>query len=452
MDGIKRRNFLKIFGAVPAASATAAGGLLSACSDQSDQAASPASETAAPAMVSKKTGPRVVIIGGGFGGATAARYIKKFGEEIDVTVIEPKKAFVTCPGSNWVIGGLRQIDFITHSYDTLKNKHGVNMIHDWVTEIDAGKRLVKLKGGDTVEYDRLIVSPGIAFRDNVEGYTPEVMEKIPHAWHGGSQTTLLRKQLEAMPDGGTYILAAPPNPFRCPPGPPERASMVAHYFKKHKPKSKVLILDAKDKFSKQGLFVEGWEKNYGYGSGDSMIEWVPAASDGTVLGVDPANMTVMTEFDKHKGDVINIVPAQKAGDIAAQAGLTDDSGWCPVNQQTWESTIAENIHVIGDAAIQSPLPKSGYAANSEAKVCAANVVQLLRGEPLLEPNWINTCYSLITPEYGISVAMVYDLVDGKVAKVKGAGGVSPTNDPDGRPLEASYAVDWYQNITYDIFG
>ena len=183
-----------------------------------------------------------------------------------------------------------------------------------------------------------------------------------------------------------------------------------------------------------------------------MIEWIPASKDGAVMAVDVASMKVITEFGEHTGDVINIIPAQKAGEIAAQSGLTDKSGWCPVNQQTWESTLVKNVHVIGDAAVQSPLPKSGYAANSEAKVCAANVVQLLRGKPLLDPNWINTCYSLITPEYGISVAMVYNLVDGKVAKVAGAGGVSPTDDPTGRALEASYAVDWYQNITYDIFG
>ena len=450
MNGIKRRHFLKIIGAVPAASITAGSSLLSGCGDKSQQAADADTTTAAPAV--GKSAARVVVIGGGFGGATAAKYIRKFGPDIDVTLVEPKQAFVTCPGSNWVIGGLRQMDFITHSYDPLKNVHGVNVVHDRVTAIDADRQSVKLQGGGSLAYDRLIVSPGISFRDNVEGYTGAAMEKMPHAWHGGAQTALLRQQLEAMPDGGTVLMAAPPDPFRCPPGPPERASMIAHYLNKYKPKSKLLILDAKDKFSKQGLFIEGWEKHYGYGTDNALIEWIPSTSDGAVRAVDVAGMKAITEFGEHKGDVINIIPAQRAGDIAARAGLTDASGWCPVNQQTWESTLMKNIHVIGDAAVQAPLPKSGYAANSEAKVCAANVVQLLQDKPLLDPNWINTCYSLVTPEYGISVAMVYNLVEGKVAKVDGAGGVSPSNDPAGRPLEARYAVDWYQNITYDIFG
>jgi len=451
MKGIKRRQFIKIAGVVPATSLTALGSLLGGCSDNSQQTTLAETGTTAPA-IGKQSAPRVVVIGGGFGGATAARYIKHFDSEIDVTLVEPKKTFVTCPGSNWVLGGLRNMDFISHNYDTLKTAYGINMVHDRATAIDAEKQTVTLQNGDTLEYDRLIVSPGIAFRDNIEGYSGDTLEKMPSAWNGGAQTTLLRQQLEAMPDGGTVIIAPPPNPFRCPPGPPERASMIAHYLTKYKPKSKVLILDSKDKFSKQGLFIEGWKLHYGYGTDKAMIEWIPASEDGTVEAVDVAAMKVITGFGEHKGDVINIIPAQKASDIAAQAGLTDDTGWCPVNQQTWESTLAKNVHVIGDAAIQSPLPKSGYAANSEAKVCAANVVQLLRDKPLLDPNWINTCYSLITPEYGISVAMVYNLVDGKVAKVDGAGGVSPSNDPNGRPLEASYAVDWYQNITNDIFG
>jgi len=451
MNGIKRRNFLKIAGVIPATSVATLGNLLSGCSDNSQQAGSPDTGSATP-TVGKQAAPRVVIIGGGFGGATAARYIKRFDNDINVTLVEPKQVFVTCPGSNWVIGGLHNMDFITHSYDALENTHGVNVVHDRVTAIDADKQSVRLKSGDTLKYDRLIVSPGIAFRDNIEGYTQAAMEIMPAAWNGGAQTRLLRQQLEAMPDGGTVIMAPPPDPFRCPPGPPERASMIAHYLQKYKPKSKVLILDSKDKFSKQGLFIEGWEQYYGYGTDNAMIEWIPASKDGAVMAVDVAGMKVITEFGEHTGDVINIIPAQKAGDIAAQSGLTDKSGWCPVNQQTWESTLVTNVHVIGDAAVQSPLPKSGYAANSEAKVCAANVVQLLRDKPLLDPNWINTCYSLITPEYGISVAMVYNLVDGKVAKVAGAGGVSPTDDPTGRALEASYAVDWYQNITYDIFG
>jgi sulfide dehydrogenase [flavocytochrome c] flavoprotein subunit len=455
MSGFSRRKFLKTAGVVPAASLASASILLSACDDKAgnNTAMTEMPTPEAPETTTPKTGSAgVVVIGGGFGGATAARYLRQFAPEINVTLIEPKQRFVTCPASNWVLGGERTQSFITHGYDNLRDRHGVNVVHDRVTSIDPDARKVTLQGGDTLDYERLIVSPGIDFRDNVEGYDAAAMEAMPHAWHGGPQTALLRKQLEAMPDGGTVILAPPPNPFRCPPGPPERASMIAHYLKKYKPKSKVLILDAKEKFSKQGLFIEGWKQHYGYGTDNAMIEWVPASSDGTVVSVDVASMQVKTGFGMQKGDVINIIPAQKAGAIAAQTGLTDDSGWCPVDHQTWESTIHSKIHVIGDAAIQSPLPKSGYAANSEAKVCAANVVQLLKGNAPIDPHWINTCYSLITPEHGISVSMVYDLVDGKVAKAAGAGGVSTSDDPTGRALEAAYAVDWYRNITYDIFG
>lgn len=433
MSGFSRRRFLKTAGLTVTAAFAGTGVVSGAAAAGTGSA-------------------RVIVVGGGFGGATAARYLRKFAPYIKVTLIEPRQAFVTCPGSNWVLGGERSMEFITHGYENLRDRHGVEVVHDMVKEIDPGARKVNLQGGGSLTYDRLILSPGIGFRDNIEGYDAEAMQVMPHAWQAGPQTELLRRQLEAMPDGGTVIIAAPPDPFRCPPGPPERASMIAHYLTKFKPRSKVLILDAKDKFSKQSLFLEGWVKHYGYGTDQAMIEWVPASSDGRVRSVDVGGMKVATEFDTHSGDVINIIPAQMAGAIAVRTGLVDASGWCPVDQRTWESTLQPGIHVIGDAAIQSPLPKSGYAANSEAKVCAANVVQLIRGSEPVEPHWINTCYSLITPEHGISVAMVYELKDGKVVKVEGAGGVSAPEDPTARALEAAYAVDWYRNIVYDIFG
>jgi len=434
MAGFSRRRFLRTAGlAVPAALAGVTVGVSGAAAVGTASA-------------------RVIVVGGGFGGATAARYLRKFAPGIQVTLIEPRQVFVTCPGSNWVLGGERSMEFITHGYDKLRDRHGVEVVHDLVTEIDPGARKVRLQGGGSLGYDRLILSPGIDFRDDIEGYDAAAMQVMPHAWQGGPQTVLLLRKLEAMPDGGTVILAAPPDPFRCPPGPPERASMIAHYLAKFKPRSKVLILDAKDKFSKQELFIDGWKQHYGYGTDKAMIEWVPASSDGRVTAVDVAGMKVATEFGTHRGDVINIIPAQQAGAIAVRTGLTDASGWCPVDHRTWESTLQPGIHVIGDAASQSPLPKSGYAANSEAKVCAANVVQLLSGGQPVEPHWINTCYSLITPEHGISVAMVYKLQDGKVVTVEGAGGVSAPDDPTARALEAAYAVDWYRNIAYDIFG
>jgi sulfide dehydrogenase [flavocytochrome c] flavoprotein subunit len=405
----------------------------------------------APAIAGKNGG-HVVVVGGGFGGATAAHYIRKLDPSIKVTLIETNKAYTTCPGSNWVLGGLRRMSDITFSYDTLAKEHGVNVIHDMATEIDPDAREVKLNGGDSISYDRLVVSPGIDFRwEDIEGYGPQAAEQLPHAWKAGPQTELLVKQLEAMPDGGTVIIAAPPNPFRCPPGPYERASMIAHYLRSRKPKSKVVILDAKDKFSKQGLFEQGWKELYGYGTDKSLIEWVSVGQDGKVLRVDPKTRVAYTEFGEHKADVLNVIPPQKASGLAHKAGLTDDSGWCPVDHKTFESRIHKGIHVIGDSSIAAPLPKSGYAANSEAKVCAFAVVAALKDQEPGEPTWVNTCYSLVGPKYGISVAMVYDLTkDGIVGKVEGSGGVTPA---DGNfRKEASYAESWYENITYDVFG
>jgi sulfide dehydrogenase [flavocytochrome c] flavoprotein subunit len=258
----------------------------------------------------------------------------------------------------------------------------------------------------------------------------------------------LRKQLEEMADGGNVIIVAPPNPFRCPPGPYERAAQIAQYLKANKPKSKVIILDAKDAFSKQPLFQAGWEKFY-----PGMIEWVSSANDGKVHKVDPKTLTVYTEFEEHKGAVVNVIPPQQAGAIAKKAGLTDDSGWCPVNQKTFESTLHKDVYVVGDACIAGDMPKSGYSANSQAKVCASAIVAALGGKEAPEPSYVNTCYSLIAPEYGISVAAVYRLEEGKIVSVKGSGGVSPAQASDAqRKLEAEYAHAWFKNVTTDIFG
>ncbi|MCE8034013.1 cytochrome C [Billgrantia tianxiuensis] len=393
---------------------------------------------------------QVVVIGGGFGGATAAKYLKRTNPAIEVILVEPAETFYTCPFSNLHLGGLRSMHDIAHGYDELQDRYGVRVIHAMAEDIDAAARTVRLSTGRELEYDRLVLSPGIDIRWNaLEGYDEPAAEKAPHAWKAGTQTELLRAQLEAMEDGGTFVMVAPANPFRCPPGPYERASLVANYLAQYKPKSKVLILDAKDNFSKQGLFMEGWERLYG-----DRIEWVGLSGDGRVTRVDADRLEVETEFGTvHQADVLNVIPPQKAGWIAERAGVTDDSGWVPVKPDTFESQQAEHIYVIGDASVAAPMPKSGFCANAQAKVVAAAIAASLESRPAPEAYWTNTCYSLVGPEYGISVAGVYRVRDGVIAEVEGAGGLSPLDAPDTtRALEAEYAVGWYNAICQDTWG
>ena len=392
---------------------------------------------------------RVVVVGGGYGGAIAAKYLRMADPNLKVTLIEKNKSFISCPLSNEVLSGERGLESLTFGYDALARKYGVDMVFDEVVEIDAKAKKVKVAGGSTLEYDNLIVSPGVDFKyEAIKGYSQAVAEKeMPHAWKAGPQTLLLRKQITAMPDGGKVIIVAPPNPFRCPPGPYERAAQIAHYLKLHKPKSKVIILDPKDNFSKQGLFETGWKQYYG-----SMIEWVSGAAGGNVEAVDAAAMTVQAQIEQFKGDVINVIPPQKAGAIALAAGLADAKGWCPVNPQTFESTLHKDVYVIGDSCIAGEMPKSGYAANSEAKVAAAAIIAAINGAPLPETSYVNTCYSVIAPDYGISVAGVYRLQDGSIKSVPDSGGVSPASAaPRVRALEAQYAYSWFKNITADMF-
>ncbi len=397
---------------------------------------------------------KVVVVGGGPGGATCARYLRIFDPGIEVTLIEPNKNYHTCFMSNEVLGGKRTIEQIRFGYDGLK-KAGINVVHDMVTAIDPAKKVVKTAGGKEFAYDRCVVAPGIDFRyETIEGYDEAATKTVPHAWKAGEQTVILRKQLEDMKDGGVFVLCAPPNPYRCPPGPYERASLIANYFKKHKPKSKIIILDPKPKFSKQGLFKAAWTKFYGFGSDNAMIEWRGAQEEAGIVSVDVANKTVTTKFgDKIKADVLNVVPAQKAGKIAHAAGLTNDSGWCPVNLHTFESTIHKNIHVIGDASIAKGMPKSGYAANSEAKVCAASVAALLNGKEPPAPAYVNTCYSIAADDWGFSVAAVYKLAKDGSKIMKVSGGLTPGDAPaEYYKREVYYAHSWYNNITRDIFG
>jgi sulfide dehydrogenase [flavocytochrome c] flavoprotein subunit len=408
---------------------------------------------AAPRAVNAQGQARLLVIGGGFGGASAANFARRRFPWMTVTLVEPRTSFVTCPYGNLVIAGVRQIGQITHSYDGLRAR-GVTVIHDSASGIDAAARQVRLAGGQTLSYDRLILSPGIALRwGALEGYDEAASATMPHAWlpGDGSQTLLLRRQLEAMEDGGVVGLAIPANPFRCPPGPYERISMIASYLKRAKPRSKILALDAKEAFSKQGLFQDAWNALY-----PGMIEWVPSNRDGKVVRVDAREKVLETEFgERHRVAVGNVIPPQSAARIAIEAGLADQSGWVPVNPVTFESRAAPGIHVIGDANIPGPMPKSGYVANSTAKQAVAAAAAALRNEAPPEAVYYNTCYSHVGPDYGISVVGIFrpNAEGTAIVEVPNAGGVSPRGDlPEQRRLEATYADAWYESITRDMFG
>ncbi len=393
---------------------------------------------------------RVVIVGGGFGGATCAKYLHMFDPTLSITLVESSMRYTTCPFSNAVLGGIRELDSIQYGYKA-HAKRGIRILHDTASQIDPDGKKLMLTSGEALPYDHLVLAPGIDFKwDEVEGMNAADTAMIPHAWRGGEQTRLLRDQLIAMKDGGVFIVAPPVNPFRCPPGPYERVSLVAHYLKQHKPRSKILILDSKSKFSKQSLFMQGWETLY-----PGMIEWISADDGGRVDTVDVKQRTVHTEFgDAYQADVINFIPPQMANLIVHSAGLTNNDGWCSVNQRTFESEVHSNIHIIGDAAIAGSMPKSGFAANSQGKVCAAAIVSRVHGQSMPDPSYVNTCYSLVSPDHGISVAAVYRYSDEKgIYKVEGSGGVSPTDaQPSFRAQEARYAVGWYDSITSDSFG
>jgi sulfide dehydrogenase [flavocytochrome c] flavoprotein chain len=397
--------------------------------------------------IAQGAGGRVVVVGGGFGGATCARFIRRIDPRIAVTLVEASPTFTACPFSNLVIVGLRDLKAQEFGYDKLAADQVTVQISP-ATAIDTQGRNVTLGNGASLPYDRLVLSPGIDIRwDGLPGYTEAAAERMPHAWKAGEQTLLLRRQLEAMEDGGTVVISAPANPFRCPPGPYERASLIAYYLKTKKPKSKLIVLDAKDAFSKQGLFQGAWKALY------PNLEWVSLSSGGKVTSVDAGAMTLVTDFARHKADVANVIPPQKAGRIAEIAGAADRTGWCPIDPATFESKLQPNIHVIGDASIAGAMPKSAFTANAQAKVCAAAVAKLIGGGKPDDPRLINTCYSLVAPDYGISVAGVYRPADGQLKDVEGSGGVSPINAPAStRAAEATFANGWFSTITQEVFG
>jgi NADPH-dependent 2,4-dienoyl-CoA reductase/sulfur reductase-like enzyme len=402
-----------------------------------------------PRPLRGQTRARVVVIGGGAGGATCARYLARDSEgALAVTLVEAQAHYTSCFYSNLYLAGWRDLASITHGYGGLEAA-GVEVAHGRAIGVDPVAKSVRLEDGRTLAYDRLVVAAGIDLDyGSIAGYDAAAAEIMPHAWKAGAQTRLLRRQLEAMPDGGLFVIAAPPEPYRCPPGPYERASLIAHHLKTNKPRSKLIILDAKDAFSKQRLFEAAWQELY-----PGLIEWVPLSAGGRVTEVDPATKTLVTEFGSHKADVANVIPPQRAGAIAQVAGVADQTGWCPIDPVTFESPLRPGIHVVGDAAIGGAMPKSAFSANAQAKACAAAIAALLHEQQPAQPKLINTCYSLVAPDYGISIAGVYQPHDGLLAEVEGAGGVSPLDAArDVRELEAAYAEDWFRTITSEVFG
>jgi len=402
-----------------------------------------------PRAVRAQAAPRVVIVGGGFAGASCARALREADGRIAITLVEARRIYTAPPLSNGVLGGLRDLGQQQFGYDKIAAA-GVTMAFAAATAVDAQARNVTLSTGDKLPYDRLVLAPGIDLRwDALPGYSEAAAAKLPHAWtNDGAQIDLLRRQIAAMDDGGLVAIVAPVNPARCPPGPYERASMIAHYLKSKKPRSKVVILDAKDSFTMQQLFLNAWQQLY-----PNVLEWKSLSSGGNVAAIDVAKKTIETDFDNYQFAVANVIPAQKAGKIAMAAGVADRTGWCPVDPVTFESLQQKNIHVIGDAAIAGAMPKSAFAGAVEGKLCAAAIANLFAGATPAVPKLVSNCYSVVAPDYAISIAGVYHPVDGQYMEVAGSGGVSPLDArPAFRAEEAKFADAWFRTTTAEIFG
>jgi NADPH-dependent 2,4-dienoyl-CoA reductase/sulfur reductase-like enzyme len=408
--------------------------------------AATAAALAAPAALGQAR-PRLVVVGGGCGGATLARYVAKDSDgAIDVVLIEPNRTYYTCFFTNLWIGGFWEWDKLGHGYGGLATS-GVNVVHDMATGVDRDGKRIALASGVSVSYDMLAISPGIDFRwDSVPGYGVEAQGAMPHAWKGGTQGQLLKAQLESMREGGVFVMVPPPNPYRCPPGPYERVSMVAHYLKANNPTAKIIVLDPKENFSKQALFMEGWEKHY-----PGMIEWLPPSIVEPLERIDVSTMTIETGFDSFKADVANVIPAQKAGHIAEAAGLTDASGFCPIVPASMRSQVDERVYVLGDSAIAGDMPKSGFSANSQAKAAAMDIRARLTGSRAFPPRYANTCWSLIGTDDGVKVGARYQATEEKIASVESF--ISQTGeDPALRKRTYEESLGWYAGITADMFG
>ena len=387
------------------------------------------------------------MIGGGVGGATVAKYLAASAKTLAVTLVEPKPHYTTCFFSNLYLAGLRSFESLTHGYETLAQRYGINVIHDSVAAIDPVAKTVGLKSGPKLPYDRVVVAPGIAFKyDALAGYDEAATQVIPHAWNAGPQTKLLRQQLESMEDGGVFVLVAPPNPFRCPPAPYERASLVACYFKQYKPHSRILILDAKDSFNSQDLFLDAWERHY-----RGMIEWLPAQFTGGIKAIDVRERSVKTASDTFKAAVANVIPPQMAGQFAQQIGLADQSGWCPIDPMTFESKLQPGVHIVGDATSAGDMPKSAFVANSQAKACAFAIAASLTGSARFRPHLFNSCYTFLAPDDAVSNAISFEPVAGTI-KIAHSFVSKVEESAETRRRAARDAESWYAAFTHDTFG
>ena len=430
---INRRDLIKIFGA----SAVAATGIFGASN-----------------KAFAKSAAHVVVLGGGVGGSTLAKYLRFADPDVKITIIEQYPEYITCLRSNDVLVGMHTLDELTFNLDTVHSKYNVNVIIDKVVGADFDQKTVRTQKGDTVRYDKLVVSPGIDFiYDNIEGFNEQLAETThPHAYKAGPQTLKLKSQLENLPKGGTAIVAPPQNPFRCPPGPYERISFFAEYLQKHNPTGKVIVLDPKDRFTKDVPFKKAWERLYGYKTDNSMIEWVSGSDGGQVTRLDPKTNQVQAVVEDFKADLINIIPNQRAGKLAQKLDLTDESGWCPIDRHTFESTRHKEVYVLGDSTIADAMPKSGYAANSQAKVCAKAIADTLKGESPGKAIYSNVCYSLAGQNYGVSIAAIYEVKDGLIQPKGDSAGVSPITDKPAQPiLEAVYQKNWHREFVKDVF-
>jgi NADPH-dependent 2,4-dienoyl-CoA reductase/sulfur reductase-like enzyme len=391
---------------------------------------------------------RIVIVGGGFGGVSLARYLRRHDPNLSITLIERETQFVTCPFSNGVLGGFYPISRITFTYDHVRAS-GIKVVHGSATRIDPAAKTLMLADGSTLRFDYLVVSPGIQLIwDSIEGYSEAAAQIMPHAWIAGAQTSLLRRQLESMADGGLVVIGVPAMPYRCPPGPYERASLIAHYLKANKPKSKIVILDASDSFIKQELFMQAWSRLY-----PGMIEWVPGSKSGKVMSVDPATRTVSTGFDDYKAAVANIIPAQRAGDIAIQAGLDQGTGFCPIDPLTFESKVHKGIYIVGDATIAGEMPKSGFSANNQAKACGRAILDSLAGRAPVASKLLNICYSLADPDYAFSIVDSFEVKGNTIGLTFEDNRTTPLDATDNEhQREAQSAKSWYANITAEMFG